>query len=439
MPRFRFAYLSYSVLFVALFVFSAWRAIETDTENIQTHGVQRSSAGRHVDPASPKGHYSQTTTQTKRLNSSERQELLTFNQDLRKLELGREGREISDLLLFATFEAIVPGQNLRLQPPDRLEKCFYKSPIVRSSLLKNSGSVSCENLTIYPSKIDIPVSDRITSPKENGQEINLVDIQDLKKLSQLANDAFLSGIEDCYYARTLQCGQIVSGTNIYQDTSLTSLRDCSNNLFYGYRGVIWYHIVGTGENMMVKGSSTGDNAEMHVYYGSCDTLNCVGGVYDIENGEKVIVVNTTPGEDYFIMLANYNTPAPNMNYVLKLECCSNNALFYSPPNNFDSTYVLIAKTNNTITATNVIGKGASITYSGALGVNLNAGFEVAKQAVFQADIIGCPVSTTLVSTTDDSNNPPPVSPAGFSNKKIGQLIKEEPKVLLDQKQGVLKN
>ncbi|MBK8501193.1 MAG: hypothetical protein IPL46_02735 [Saprospiraceae bacterium] len=422
-----------------MFVFSAWRAIETDAENIQTHGVKRSSAGRHIDSASPKGHYRQTTAQIKQINASERHELFSFNQDLRKLELRREGRGFSDLLLFAEFEDIIPGQNLRLLPPDRIEKSFYKSPIVISSLLKNSSSVSCEDLTIYPSKIDIPVSDRITSHKGNRHKINPGDLRSLNKLSQLANDASLSGIEDCYYARTLQCGQIVSGTNIYQDTSLTSLRDCNNNLFYGYRGVVWHHLIGTGDQMMVKGSSTGDNAEMHVYYGSCDTLYCIGGVYSIQGGEKVITTSTVPGRHYYVMLANYNTPLPNMNYQLKIECCSNSPLFYSPPNNFDSTYVLITKTNNTITATNVIGKGASITYSGALGVNLNAGFEVATQAVFQADVIGCPVSTTLVSTTDDQNNPSPVSPAGFLNKTIGQLIKEEPTVLLDQKQVVLKN
>lgn len=422
-PKFRLAYVAYSLLLAAAFLFSAWKAIETDVELIQS-GPTVLPGLEQPNLAQPKDLKKGAHLPVQRINSSEREKMFLLSKEIRKLESRLEGKKISDLLLLEDVKEMLSVHELKLQPLVQVEKGLPKTPFISSAFVKQEDKSLQEPLSPYPAKIDIPDYSRTSPSSPTGHRIFPGEIQ-VPNQTDLSQGIQVAGIMTCYQAFNLQCGQIVSGTNIFQDTVTTYLRDCSNNVFYQYRGVVWHRLVGTGDQLQVKASSTGDYAEMHLYTGSCDTLNCIGGVYNIQSGEKVITTNTIPGKDYFIMLGNYNILFPNMTYQLKVECCSNNPLFYSPPNNFDSTHVLIARTNSTITANNKIGYGASIIYNGAQGVQLNPGFEVAKQATFQIDVNGCLIVPNLTDAAPgQGNNIPPPEPSAPLNK-INAWITEE--------------
>ncbi|MBK8503960.1 MAG: hypothetical protein IPL46_18175 [Saprospiraceae bacterium] len=220
----------------------------------------------------------------------------------------------------------------------------------------------------------------------SGAPRNLDNLTDLGAYEQ-RNDG-------CTRAFRLYCGQIATGTNTYLGNNTVVLEDCVSNIDFGYMGPVWHRFTGSGDNIRISGFNTGDYAEIQLYSGGCENLICIEGKYDFQSPPSQLAdLLTVPGEDYFIMMANYDqySPVPNIDsYQLDIQCiCGDNPLTYDSPNDFDSGESAQLQTDNTITATNIIKSGASIIYDGALGILLNQGFNVEKGGIFIAQTNGC--------------------------------------------------
>lgn len=200
--------------------------------------------------------------------------------------------------------------------------------------------------------------------------------------------------DECSRAFRLYCGQIATGNNTYLNNNSIQLEDCVADNDFGYLGPVWHHFTGTGDSIRISGLSTGDYAEIHLYRGGCENLICIEGLYNFQTPPSQLAdLLTEAGEDYFVMIANYDalSTLPNIeSYQVEIQClCGDNPLFYNSPNNFDFGTSVHLQTDNTITATNLIKSGASIIYDGALGLLFNQGFAVEQGGIFNAQTNGC--------------------------------------------------
>lgn len=209
--------------------------------------------------------------------------------------------------------------------------------------------------------------------------------------------SYLMMSNGCENAIRTYCGQVNTGNNVSPDTSSYSLTNCYASGSARYRGLRWYRLSGTGDQINILASSTGSAADIQIYQGSsqgnCDSLFCIGGAQNINVTQGSVPVNTIAGKEYFIMLANFAnlSPSNNMFYTLTIECvCGSRHLQYAPPNHFTGTGTFHIRTDSTLVASNQIFSGNSVTYNAAQGMQFNSAFEVKSGAVFEARVEGCP-------------------------------------------------
>lgn len=201
--------------------------------------------------------------------------------------------------------------------------------------------------------------------------------------------------DDSTRAFQIYCGQTVTGSNTYLDRdSFIILEECVVNYTKEYLGSTWYQFTGTGDSIRFIASSDGSYVDINLYSMINGQLICLDGKENIETGTvELMDVPTEIGREYFIMIGNdkFYINDPNIQtYSLTVQClCGNRPLVYLSSNDFEKGEAVHLRTDNTITASNLIDIGASIIYNGAQGIFLNHGFSVGAGAVFEAQTSGC--------------------------------------------------
>lgn len=125
----------------------------------------------------------------------------------------------------------------------------------------------------------------------------------------------------CTDAQDVECGDIVSGTTV--DTGSESLPNCGGTTL-NTSGTVWYHLVGTGDEVTVTTCNPGSNfdTKIGVFTGSCGSLVCVTGDDDdpcpFSGLRSRVNFLAEDGVSYFIVVTGFGSNEGN--YELSIEC-----------------------------------------------------------------------------------------------------------------------
>ena len=124
----------------------------------------------------------------------------------------------------------------------------------------------------------------------------------------------------CDNAIDIGCGITVDGTTVNANTEDGDLEDC-NGIPISGNGV-WYHFVGTGEQVTLSTcSSGGGDTKIHVFTGNCDTPVCVSANDDgCPTGLlSSVTFGTIAGFGYFVLVSEF-TLNSGVAFTLEMSC-----------------------------------------------------------------------------------------------------------------------
>jgi subtilisin-like proprotein convertase family protein len=123
----------------------------------------------------------------------------------------------------------------------------------------------------------------------------------------------------CSDAIEIACGDVVSGdfsaAGVTADNTNSS---CSNSVGPG----LWYHFVGTGEEITATTCGSNADTEMTVYSGDCNALVCVGSNDDDCGLQSTVDFFGVFGEDYYVNVAYWSSSStPTVgDFDLSISC-----------------------------------------------------------------------------------------------------------------------
>lgn len=174
--------------------------------------------------------------------------------------------------------------------------------------------------------------------------------------------------DDCTGAITMTCGTLLTGSTI--GAGGESLGTCVTS--DGTAGGVWYHFVGTGEEIDVTTCNPGSNydTKIRVYSGTCATPVCVTGNDDditctLDGLRSRVRWVSVVGVDYYILVHGFSGSAGN--FEVSLVCLAPPA----PDPNDDCVNAIVATPgsyigdtagNNTDGATSCGASAASVWY-----------------------------------------------------------------------------
>jgi len=125
----------------------------------------------------------------------------------------------------------------------------------------------------------------------------------------------------CSGAISISCGATINGSTEFANVSLNG-ENCGTIID---SPGIWYSITGDGSLLEASTCDSADfDTKISVFSGSCDSLNCIGGVDDsfpCENNTSTFSWQSNAGEEYFILVHGFGGSIGEFNLTLSCILC----------------------------------------------------------------------------------------------------------------------
>lgn len=134
---------------------------------------------------------------------------------------------------------------------------------------------------------------------------------------QLISQVTVVPVNDlCGNAIDVACDDVVSGDFLY--ATADNADGCLSDVGPG----VWYHFVGTGDDVTVSTCGSTTDTELSIHEGACGSLTCVGGNDDACGLQSEFVFASTLGTDYYIFVGYWSaTTAPTEGaFDLSITC-----------------------------------------------------------------------------------------------------------------------
>lgn len=218
-----------------------------------------------------------------------------------------------------------------------------------------------------------------------------------------ANDA-------CADARTITCGQTLTGSTAAATPDFTSSTSCGTSFNSSTKGVWFRFTATTSGSTEASLCGSGFDTKMAVFTGACGALTCVGGNDDNCGLQSRVTFNATAGTTYLIYVGGFGSASGN--YSLSVTCatapppppppgpvcnCSNTSPFGTATAPTTNTFTTISTCNyagERATINNAVA-GNSYTFTSSVA----ADYLTVRQGTPGGTVLGCGVSPLVVTAT----------------------------------------
>ncbi len=218
------------------------------------------------------------------------------------------------------------------------------------------------------------------------------------------------GNDACADARTITCGQTITGSTAAATPDFTSSTSCGTSFNSSTKGV-WFSFTATTSGS-TEASLCGSayDTKLAVFTGACGALTCVGGNDDNCGLQSRVTFNATAGTSYLIYVGGFSSASGN--YSLSVTCatapppppppgpvcnCSNTTAFgtaTAPTTNTFTTISTCVYAGERSTINNAVA-GNSYTFTSSVASD----YLTVRQGTPGGTVLGCGVSPLVVTAT----------------------------------------